>query len=318
MASLVKHTDLVAMDRTIRGAFLDAYNSSAYGPRWPLYATLQQSTSKKNTYPMVIDAAAIREWSEGERVVNGLVIEGASVTNQLWELTYGIRRIDIDDDLSGAVAMAVSRLKSGAMKYARHPDKLCSSVITGNSTCLDGLSLFSASHKVNPSDPASATYSNTTTGALTATNAAACRAAMLELQTADGEPANDGETMVLMVPPALELTARKIAQADMVIESGTATDNAQQNVYKGVYTVVVNPRFAASFSGGSDAYWYMADASDPEDRGVIFQQREQVEIVSQFNPSDPQAFTLDRYVWGTRARHTAAAGNPKKIFRRTG
>lgn len=318
MASLVKHSDLVAMDRTIRGAFLDAYNATSYKPRWQLYATLQPSTSRKNTYPMVIDAATIREWADGERVVNGLVIEGASVSNQTWELTYGIRRVDIDDDLSGAVAMAVSRLKSGAMKYAKHPDKLCTSVITGNSTCLDGLALFSASHKENPANPDSATFSNTTSGALSVTTAASARAAMLELKTADGEPANDGENMILMVPPALELTARKIAQADMVIESGTATDNFQQNVYKGAYTVVVNTRLAASFTGGSDSYWYLIDATDPEDRAVIFQQREQVEIVSQFNPSDPQAFTLDRYVWGTRARHTAAAGNPKKIFRRTG
>ena len=318
MASLVKHADLLAMDRTIRGAFIDSYNGSKYTPRWPLYATKQMSASRRNTYPQVIDAAAIREWTEGERVVNGLVIEGASVTNQLWELTYGLRRIDIDDDLTGAVGMAVSRLKSGAAKYVKHPDKLCSAVITGNATCLDALALFHASHKENPADPASATFANTTSGTLTPANAASCRAAMLELKTADGEPANDGTNVVLMVPPALELTARRIAQSDLVVLSGTAGDAAEQNVYKGTYTVVVNPRLAASFTGGSDSYWYMIDASDPEDRAVIYQEREPVEIVSQFNPADPLAFTQDKYVWGTRARYTAAAGNPKKIFRRTG
>lgn len=318
-ASLVKHADLRAMDLTVRGAFLDVYNGSKYTPRWPLYASLQKSSSKKNIYPSVIDAAAIREWIEGERVINGIVLEGATVTNQTWELTYAIRRADIDDDLSGTVAMAVSRIKSGAMKYVKHYDKLATGVITGNGTALDGVALFHATlHLTNPADPSSAAYANTASGALTPDNAASCRGAMLELKTADGEPANDGDQVVLMVPPALELKARKIAQADQVIFSATATDTAEANVYKGMYTVVVNPRLAAAFSGGSDSYWYMFDTSDPEDRAVIVQEREQVEIVAQFNPNDPMAFTQDRYVWGSRARYTAAAGNPKKAQRRTG
>jgi len=314
---LTKSSELTGLDRTVRAAFMDAYNSKSVQQRWKLYATAQPSTSAKNTYPMIVDAANVREWTDGERAVNGIVIEGASVTNQLWELTYGLRRIDLDDDMSGAVAMAVSRVKSGGNKYLRHKDKLAASVLKSNATCLDGLALFHASHKVNPADADSATYGNTTSGALTPSNAAACRAAMLEMKAADGEPANDGSEMVLLVPPALELTARKVAQADVVV-FGSSGDANETNVYKGQYLVVVEPRLAAAFTSGSDSYWYMADVSDPEDRGVIIQEREAVEIVAQFNPSDPLAFTQDKYVWGTRARYTAAAGNPKKLFRRTG
>jgi phage major head subunit gpT-like protein len=103
-----------------------------------------------------------------------------------------------------------------------------------------------------------------------------------------------------------------------VIDSATATDNAQFNVYKGAYTVVVVPHLAASFTSGSDSYWYLADVSDPEDRGLIFQEREAVEMVSLFSPTDANVFERNEYVWGTRARYTAAAGNPKRIFRRTG
>lgn len=313
--ALAKTSELVGLDRTLRAAFLDAYSAKTYSPRWPLYATRQPSTSAKNTYPSIIDAANVREWTDGERVANGIVIEGASVTNQLWEITYTLRRVDLDDDQSGVVAQAVSRLKSGAGKYLRHKDKLAANAIKGNGTCLDGLALFHATHKV---DPTSAdTYSNTDTGALTPATAAAARAAMMELKAADGEPINEGTNMVLLVPPKLELTARKIAQADVVV-FGSSGDANESNVYRGVYTVVVEPRLAASFASGSDTAWYMIDASDAEDRCVIVQEREDVEIVAQFNPSDPLAFTQDKYVWGTRARYTAAAGNPKKIFRRTG
>lgn len=318
MAILLKHTDIAAIDRTIKAAFLDAYTGKAYTPRWPIIATRQSSTTRRNTYPQIIDAASIREWAEGERVVNGLVIEGASVTNQKWELTYGIRREDLDDDLSGTVAQAVSRVKSGAGKYLRHPDKLIFTVIKSNGIALDGVALFHATnHKVNPKDPESAAYVNTASGVMTATNVAAARSAMLELVGPDGDPLNE-DPNVLLVPPALETTARKIAQADEVIYSATATDTREINVYKGNYTVVVAPHLAASFTGGSDSVWYILDTTDPEDRGLIYQEREAVELVSLFNVSDPNVFERDEYIWGTRARYTAAAGNPKKIFRRTG
>ena len=64
--------------------------------------------------------------------------------------------------------------------------------------------------------------------------------------------------------------------------------------------------------------WYDVDNTDPEDRALIYQVREEVEIVTRFNPSDPGVFDLDVYTWGARARRTAAAGNPRRIFRRTG
>lgn len=316
MPALVKAADLAALDKTIKAGFMDAHGSKSYTPKHPLIASRQTSTSKKNIYPMAIDAATIREWTEGERVRNGLVLNGPTVTNQKWELTYSIRREDLDDDLSGAVAMALSRVRSGAGKYLRHPDKLVFSVVKDNATSLDGLALFSASHKINPNDPGSATYSNTTSGALTASNLAAARAAMMELKSADGDVANE-DPGVILVPPALEQTARKITQADSLIYSGTATDNPETNVWRGSYTVVVAPQLSAAH-GGSDAYWYLIDATDMEDRPLIFQEREAVEIVSFFSPTDDNVFELDEYVWGTRARYTAAAGNPKKIARRTG
>lgn len=316
MAALVKHADLRALDVTVRTGFMQAYEASTYTPRWPLYATRQASTSRRNIYPQAIDAASIREWIDGERVINSLVLESASVTNQLWELSYGFRRIDLDDDLSGAVNAAMSRLRSGAGKYQRHPDKLVTACVVGNTTCLDGLALFHASHKVNPADPASATFGNTASGALTPANAAAARASMLEYKAPDGDVINE-DPRILLVPPALELTARKVAQADIVVFSGTLTDNAESNVYKGMYDVVVDPRLGAAH-GGSDSYWYLVDATDPEDRALIFQEREAVEIVSRFSLSDPGVFDRDEYTWGTRARYTAAAGNPKKILRRTG
>lgn len=316
MPSIIRPETLETLDITLKSAFLQAYESKKYTPRWERYATRQTSDSRSNYYSAIIDAAKPREWI-GERVVNGVHVIGAEVVNKKWELTYGIPREAIDDDLKGITRQAVSQIRSGGAKFAKQPDKLCVAVLTGNTTCLDGLALFHASHKVNPADPASSTFSNTDSGALTPAEAAEVRAAMMSMVDPAGDPINEGEDQVLLVPPALETIARRTAQADIIIDSGTATDNVQANVFKGAFTVVVEPRLGAA-AGGSDTAWYMVDASDPEDRAVIFQVREEVELVSLWNLTDPNVFNLDEYVWGLRARHVAAAGNPKKIFRRTG
>jgi len=314
--SLVKHADLQVIDRTLKAGFLDAYNGKNYEPKWPMVAARHTSTSRENIYPSVIDAAQVREWTEGERVKNGLVIEGARVANQKWELTYALKREDIDDDASGVVAQALSRIRSGTSKFKRHRDKLVFNVVKDNGTCLDGLALFHATHKVNPRDPASATFGNTASGALTADNFDAARVAMMELKGPDGDPISE-DPNVLLVAPARETIARKILEADEVIYSGTATDNREFNVFKGRGTVIVSP-YLSTAHGGSDGAWYLLDVMDSEDRGLIVQIREEVEFVSLTNLSDPNVFNFDEYVWGMRARHTAAGGNPKKIFRRTG
>lgn len=323
---IVKSADLAALDVTLRTAFMDSYNNPAYAPRYPKIASTQPSASKANLYPLMLDAAGVREWNEGERKVNGIVLDGYRVVNGRFELTYSVQRTDLDDDMTQTVAMAISRLRSAGTKYVKHTDYLLFNVLKLGSTtalCLDGLPLFSASHKINPADAGSSTFANTASGQLTANNLAAAKAKMLELTTPDGYPANTDVT-TLIVPPALEQTARKITQADVIVynglgaASGDTTSPAQEgNIYKGTMEVIVAPQLSAA-QGGSDSTWYLCDSSDPDDRAAVYQVREAVEIVTRFNPSDPGVFDLDAYTWGTRARFAVAGGNPKKIFQRTG
>jgi len=317
MATILKSDDLRVVDRTLRAAFLTSYNSKeSYTPRWPLVATRQTSDGKGNIYPLAIDAAAIREWSEGERVKNGLVIESARVDNVTFELTYSVKADDFNDDLSGSTRQLVSRLRSGAGKFQRHPDKLMSNVLKSNTVCLDGLALFHASHPIDPTNVAAGTYGNTDTGALTMGNVVATRALMLDFKGADGDPVNE-DPKILMVPSALEGTARKIAGADKLVYSATLTDSPESNVWVGQFTVIVNPYLSAAH-GGSDTAWYLIDSTDSEDRALIYQVRQEPEIVTRFNPADPGVFDLNLYTWGAKARHAVAGGNPRRIYRRTG
>lgn len=317
MATILKSDDLKVVDRTLRAAFLTSYNSKeTYTPRWPLVATRQTSEGRGNIYPFAVDAAAIREWTDGERVKNGLVIESARVDNQKFELTYTVKADDFLDDLSGSTRQLVSRLRSGAGKFQRHPDKLMSTVLKSNTVCLDGLALFHASHPIDPTNVGAGTYGNTDTGALTLANVVSTRALMLEFKGADGDPVNE-DPKIIMVPPALEGQGKKIAKAERLIYTGTASDSPESNVWQGEFTVIVNP-FISAAHGGSDTAWYLIDSTDTEDRALIYQVRLEPEIVTRFNPSDPGVFDLDQYTWGAKARHTVAGGNPRRIYRRTG
>ena len=122
---------------------------------------------------------------------------------------------------------------------------------------------------------------------------------------------------MLLVPPALETTARKIAQADEVIYSATATDTREISVYKGNYVVVVAPP-RGELHRGLRRLLVHARHHGPRGSRAHLPGREPVELVTLFDLADANVFQRDEYVWGTRARYTAAAGNPKKIFRRTG
>ena len=89
MATVLKSADLVDLDRTVRAAFETAYNApETYTPIHTQFATTQQSMSRENLYPLAMDASTIREWSEGERVFNGLVVESVRVVNKKFELSY--------------------------------------------------------------------------------------------------------------------------------------------------------------------------------------------------------------------------------------
>ena len=85
------------------------------------------------------------------------------------------------------------------------------------------------------------------------------------------------------------------------------------NSAMGLFEVVVAPQL----SQYSTTTWYLVDASDPYDRGLIHQTREAAELVAKFSPEDPEVFMRDEYIWGLRERSAVAAGNPVHIARGT-
>ena len=149
MSTTFKSADLVAMDRTVRAGFSQAFSAKeGYIPWTPRIAAMETSSSAANLYPFGIDSGNFREWAEGERHVNSVGVGSVAVTNVKRELTYGVKREMIDDDMTGALRGVVGRVRSAAGKLRRLPDRLMAALLNANPTSLSGSTLFNGSHVI--------------------------------------------------------------------------------------------------------------------------------------------------------------------------
>lgn len=314
MSTTFKSADLVAMDRTVRAGFSQAFSAKeGYTPWTPRIAAMETSSSAANLYHFGIDSGNFREWAEGERHVNSVGGGSMPVTNVKRELTYSVKREMIDDDMTGALRGVVGKVRSAAGKLRRLPDRLMAALLHANPVSLSGSTLFNGAHVI----PGTARTFDNDFGStsLTRDNAVAMRASMLSIRGSDDDIINT-DPRILLVPPELEDVAIEIAYGSLKVKAGTSTTNIStvlQNSAMGLFEVVVAPQL----SQYSATTWYLVDASDPYDRGLIHQTRESAELVAKFSPEDPEVFMRDEYIWGLRERSAVAAGNPVHIARGT-
>lgn len=119
----------------------------------------------------------------------------------------------------------------------------------------DGKALLADDHPLLDS---SGTGSNLVTGALSDTNLKAALQCMRETVDEAGNLINMSSTK-LIVPPALEFTAKEIVNSQL--QSGTDYNNV--NSVKGAVEIVVYD-FLGAASGGSDTAWYVMDGGRHE------------------------------------------------------
>lgn len=306
MATRLTTDRLLALETSIKAMFWAAYDKAAPTQVHMQLCEAVPSESRSNVYPFVVDSGAVREFV-GERKINTLEMGSFELTNLDYELTYGIRRSDLEDDLTGTF---LRKVRQGAEKFAKHPDRLLARLISANPTCMDGAPLFSATHQRNPANPDGSTYTNIYAGKpLTVENAAAVRAKVRSLLGPDGEPLAP-EPRTLLVPPSLEQQAREVATARYAPSAaGTAI---RENVMAGSYDVIVMPHLEAIDATG----WYLCDLTGSE-KPFVFQKRRDLEFVSLFDPKDPEVFKRNELVWGGYVRYVMGAGVPFSIAKCT-
>lgn len=249
-------------------------------------ATVVPSTTGEQDYKWLGQMPGMREWI-GEREVQALAAYDYLIKNKKFEMTIGVPRDDIEDDKYGVYTPLFSNMGEAA---ALHPDELVfGAMMSGfNEKCYDGLSFFNTAHKVG-----NATYSNRSNKKLSRESYMEGRSSIMSIK-GDKDKSLKLVPDLLVVPPALEETARLILEADQI--DGTT------NVLKGTAKLHVEPALAEH-----PEYWFLL-CTNRFLKPFIYQLRKKIKFTSLTRDTDENVFMLDEYLYGADGRSNAGYG----------
>lgn len=282
---------MIISSQNLRGIYI-AFNTlfnKAFDAQKPIYeqiATVTPSTTDAETYAWLGDIPNMREWI-GDREIQNLSGSDYTIKNKDFELTVGVPRNAIEDDKIGLYNPSVQMLGQSA---ALHPDKLVFALLASGFTakCYDGEFFFADTHKVGKKN-----VSNKGTAKLSMAAYIAARAAIMSLTNSKGQPLGlIPDTLV--VPPALDATARDILIADQI--------NGTKNTMQGTATPLMAPQLA-----GNDSAWFLLCTKQPI-KPLIYQQRKVPKFVAKTDEKDDNVFFGNKYIYGVDSRGNAGFG----------
>jgi len=114
---------------------------------YALITMITQSGGRSVDYKWLGDLSGMREWL-GDRVITDLSAFHYEITNKSFELTIGVDRDDIEDDLIGVYLPRLEMLAHGAKT---HPDELIFALLklAFETECFDGQYFCDSDHVVN-------------------------------------------------------------------------------------------------------------------------------------------------------------------------
>ncbi|KTT63613.1 head protein [Pseudomonas oryzihabitans] len=291
------HAAFVALKTLFNNAFAAAPST------WDKIAMKVPSSTGSNLYAWLSAFPKMRRWV-GEKHVKNLQAYSYSVVNEDWEATVAVNRNHIEDDQLGIYQPQAQMAGFSAKQL---PDEIVYELVNNGFTtlCYDNQYFFDVDHPV-----AGGSVSNVGTKALSAATLAAAQAsygaartAMRRFKDEDGRPIGISPT-VLLVPPALEDTARALLAVDRL-------EDGKPNPYKGTAELVVEARLT------SDTAWFLLDTSKPV-RPFIYQERKAPVFVQQTDPEAEDVFNRKEYKFGAEARAAGGYGFWQMAYGSTG
>lgn len=285
---------------TMRNLFyaFNAYLQKGLGggwTEWTKFCSVINSGTLIEKYPLTVISGGMREWI-GERVINEIAGKLFEVVNKDYEHTEGVSRNDIEDDNIGFYQALFTEM---GLNAANLWPELAAKALTTTGKWADGVAFFSDSRKIGK-----AVINNRVEGALSVTTYETARAQMMQFCKPDGKTPIGLVPDTLMVGPTLEVTARRILKAELVVESG----NTVSNVHKDECEILVNP-----FLVGDNANkWYLMNTK----RGikpVVVQQRKIGALQRWDKDSDTCVKDKNRNEYGLHYRGAAALIAPQLI-----
>lgn len=298
---LVNKSSIQAAFVALKTLFNNAF--AAAPSTWDKIAMKVPSSTGSNLYAWLSAFPKMRRWV-GEKHVKNLQAYSYSVVNEDWEATVAVNRNHIEDDQLGIYQPQAQMAGFSAKQL---PDEIVYELVNNGfvALCYDGQYFFDVDHPV-----AGGSVSNLGTKALSASTLAtaqasygAARTAMRRFKDEDGRPINVSPT-VLLVPPALEDTARALLTVDRL-------EDGKPNPYKGTAELVVESRLT------SDTAWFLLDTSKPV-RPFIYQERKAPVFVQQTDPEADDVFSRKEYKFGAEARAAGGYGFWQMAYGSTG
>lgn len=262
---------------------------------WQRLATVVDSNKASEDYAWLGQPPAMREFG-AERIPKGLSEFTYTIRNKKYENSIRVDADALEDEQYGQIKTRVQQL---AQVAARFPEKLVVQLIRDGFTtlCYDGQYFFDTDHSENNSG----TQSNKGTTALDATAYGVARAAMANFKDDQGEPIGVIPD-VLLVPPALEATAKRIVNQDISAEGSSSTTN----IWKGTAEVLMSPYLTDATD------WFLFDTKSGL-KPVIYQKRTDVKFTA-LEENSESGFFRDAYHYGTRLRANVGFGDWRTGF----
>ncbi len=298
LAMIVNAANLSAMFKSFNTIFNEAVTS--YKPIWNQLAMEVPSTTEANFYAWMDALPMMRKWV-GERKAMNLAARDYEIVNDIYESTVEVPRAKIEDDQYGTFAPII---KFQGISVAQNPDILTFDLLNNGFAAKgwDGYAFFSATHKSG---------TNLGTKVFSSSEFGKAIAAIKNMKWSDGKtPMFSGnEPLKLVVPTALEETARLVLHADYISVSGGSTQN---NPWKNAADLVVAPRLTSA-----TAWFILVDFYGF--RPLIFQNRIAPEFIEKVSAVDSDyVYRTDKFSYGVRARRAAGYGLHQLAFGSTG
>jgi phage major head subunit gpT-like protein len=251
-------------------------------------ASVTTSSNTQEVYKWLRGNPAMKAWL-GDREHNKFSPETYSLKNNDYANGLEVDINDLKDDTLGLVSLALADVFAQA---ANHYDELVFGALSGGFSdsvvgkCYDGQYFYDSDH----SEGESGTQDNAVTTVFDS-NGAALEAgiiAMAGFKDYDGKVIGVRPTH-LVVPPALEFTARKVLEAEYLASGAT-------NVYQNAVKLIVSPRLSTTTE------WHLLDLGRAI-KPIILQIREPLEFTAQDRPEDEHAYMRRVFRYGVSGRH---------------
>ena len=297
---------------------------------WPQIATEVPVSGKIFTAGWTGMMPKFRVWS-GPRITYQPAAQTYSVTMLAFELTYDIDAFDLDDDIFGVYYRMVPDMARQSKRLPNYEirDLLENTgAYTGAAQLgFDGLTFFNTAHPINIYQSSAGTYCNDFSGGgqtvtYSAVNTGGTRSVLVGgafgptsfstlyeyMSTLKGE---DGERLGVQ-PSFLMHPVQLKTEVELVLKSmffappawGTITGQvgAADNPLRRFGVMPIENIFL-----NDSAMWYLGDGTKAY-KGVSWFVREQVRLVSRFEPTDPIRFDEHKHLLGGEGRFSPGWG----------